>query len=141
HGIEHARFAERAAAVRAPWTLNLVGTVAVLALTKALHEWIVELFDMARRFPYARRRDQCRVEQLHIVAPLEVRPDPGVADVVFEQRAKRAEIVGVGETAVDLGAGENEAAALAQSDQLLQVVQLSYARCLRGRHPPMRVTN
>src|SRR6266566_4838588 len=121
HGVEWPRLAEQSATIRAFCSFDLVRAKAALTLAHALDKRVVELFDVTRSDPHPRRSDQRRVEQLHVIAPLNVGSNPGIAHVVLEQRPERTVIVRIGEPAVDLSASEDKTAALAQSDHFLQV--------------------
>ena len=69
------------------------------------------------------------VEAHDVVAQLHHRPPPGVLDVAEHQHAEGPVVVGGPEAAVDLGAREHEATALAQVDDLVE-----QRRIRRGRH-------
>ena len=69
------------------------------------------------------------VEADDVVAQLHHRPPPGVLHVAEHQHAEGPVVVGGPEAAVDLGAREHEAAALAQVDDLVE-----QRRIRRGRH-------
>src|SRR5262249_40200727 len=82
-------------------------------------------------------------EQLYVITKLDVGSDPGIAHVVLEQHAQRTIVVCIGETAINFSACEDKTAALAQCDQLLQIVELARWRLFRhsSGHTPKRVTN
>ena len=97
---------------------ELVGAVAHLA-GLAVNERIVERRHMAGSHPDLRVHEDRGVEPdvvgifLHELLP------PCALDVVFQLHAERAVVPGVGEAAVDLGAGVHKAAVLAQGDDLV----------------------
>ena len=97
---------------------ELVGSVAGAA-DLAVHEGIREAAQVTRSDPGLGVHDDCGV-QTHVVAALlhELLP-PSLLDVVLELNAQGAVVPRVGETAVDLGAGEDEAAVLTQRDDLV----------------------
>jgi hypothetical protein len=92
---------------------------APLALAEALHERIAEAGEVAGGLPGARVLDDRRVERDDVVALLDHRLPPGVGDVVLEQDAVVPVVVGVGDAAVDLRRGEDQAAALTERDDLV----------------------
>src|SRR5262249_39694367 len=143
HGVEHARLAEPPTTFRALARLELIGAIAILALAEALHEWIVEQFDVARRHPNLWRRDQCRVEQLYVITKLDFGSEQGTASVFLDQHPQRTIVLFIGKTAINFSACEDKTAALAQCDQLLQIVELARWRLFRhsSGHTPKRVTN
>mgnify|MGYP000868243819 CR=1 FL=1 len=59
------------------------------------------------------------VEADHVAPPLDKRSPPELLDVVFQLDAERSVVPGVGEAAVDVGAGEHESPAFGQRDDLL----------------------
>ena len=63
--------------------------------------------------------DDRRVQRDDVVALLQHRVPPGVDDVALEQHAVVPVVVGVGDAAVDLRGGEDQAAALAQRHDLV----------------------
>src|SRR6476659_234323 len=69
-----------------------------------------------------------RVEGDDVVAVLQHRPPPLGFDVVLQQHAVVAVVVGGADAAVDLGGGEDEAAPLAEGDDLLH--RDVHRRCL-----------
>ena len=97
---------------------QLVGPVAHLA-GLAVDEGVVERGHVPGGDPDLGVHEDGGV-QPHVVGVLldELLP-PGALDVVFELHAQGAVVPAVGEAAVDLAAGEDEAPALAQGDDLL----------------------
>ncbi|MPM19201.1 hypothetical protein SDC9_65619 [bioreactor metagenome] len=89
------------------------------AATLAVHQRVGKAAHMAAGDPGFRVHEDRRVHTdvigrfLHELAP------PCALDVVFEFHAQRAVIPGVRETAVDLAAGVNKTAPLAQGDDLI----------------------
>ena len=97
---------------------ELVGPEALLALL-AVHERIGEAAQMAGGHPGLGVHEDGGV-QTHVIGVLlnELLP-PGLLHVVLQLHAQRTVVPGVGEAAVDLAAGEDEATALAQGHDLL----------------------
>ena len=108
--------------------VELVEPEPLLALL-AVDERVGEVRQVAGRLPHRRRAEDRRVEADDVVAQLHHRPPPGVLHVAEHQHAERPVVVGGPEAAVDLGAREHEAAALAQVDDLVE-----QRRIRRGRH-------
>ena len=131
HQVELARLGELAAALRAAqlgvrvaaFGLDRLAQVvlapAPLALAEALDERVGEALEVARGLPDPRVLEDRRVEGDDVVAVLEHRPPPLVLDVVLQQDPVVAVVVGRAEAAVDLRGGEDEAAPLAERDDLL----------------------
>ncbi len=99
---------------------QMVLAEAALALAEALHERVAEALEVARRLPDPRVLDDRRVERDDVVAVGQHRPPPLVLDVVAQQDAVVAVVVGRADAAVDLRRGEDEAAPLAQRDDLVE---------------------
>ena len=97
---------------------EMVGAEA-LAARLAVDERVGEAREVARRLPRARVLDDRRVERDDVVALLDHRPPPRVDHVVLEQHAVVPVVVRVGDAAVDVGRGEDEAAALAERDDFV----------------------
>ncbi len=97
---------------------QVVGAEAHLALL-AVEQGIGEARHMAARLPHARIHEDVGVDLEAVVPLLDELLAPGVLDVVLEPGAERAVVPGVGKAAVDLGAGEDEAAVFAQGDDLV----------------------
>ena len=87
----------------------MVGAEALLAVA-AVDERIGEAADVARDLPDARVEDDRGVEREDVVALLHHRRQPAGLDVVLQQDAVVAVVVGGAEAAVDLRGGEDEAA-------------------------------
>ena len=92
---------------------------AALAVAEALHERVGEAGEVAGGLPRARVLDDRRVQRDDVVALLDHRLPPLGHDVVLEQHAVVPVVVRVGDPAVDLGGGEDEAAPLAQRHDLV----------------------
>ena len=92
---------------------------ALLALAQALDERVGEAVEVARCLPDPGVLDDRRVEGDDVVALLQHRPPPLAFDVVLEQDAVVAVVVGRADPAVDLRGGEDEAPALAEGDDLV----------------------
>ena len=130
HQVEVARLGEVAAALGAPdrrrvgplglgGLLQMVQPPALLAVAEALHQRIGEALQMARGLPGARVHQDRGVEGHHVVALLQVRAPPLGLHVGLQQHAVVAVVVGRGQATVDLGGLEDEAAPLAQRDDLV----------------------
>ena len=85
----------------------------------AVHQRIVEAADVAGSYPNLTVHQDRAVQTGVVGAFLHELLPPGLLDVVLELNAQRTVVPGVGQAAVDLGACEDEAAALAQGDQLV----------------------
>ena len=99
HQVELARLAQLAAALGARDLavvvgLEVVGPPALLALAVALDQRVGEALDVARRLPGARVHQDRRVERHHVVALLDHGPPPLGLDVVLQQHAVVAVVVG-----------------------------------------------
>ena len=146
HQVELARLGELAAALRAAQLgvgvaafgldrlAQMVLAPAPLALAEALDERVGEALEVARGLPDPRVLEDRRVERDDVVALLQHRPPPLGLDVVLQQHAVVAVVVGRAEAAVDLRGGEDEAAPLAERDDLLHR-DLGRARLLLGGRP------
>ena len=139
HQVEAARRGERAAVDRAAQAqafddrgVEQVGRREVLGAGQlvepeaavvglAFHERVGERPDMARRDPDLRRHEDARVEAHDVVAQLDHGPPPGLLDVVLQLDAERAVVPDGVDPAVDLGARKDEAAALGQRHDRLEV--------------------
>ena len=99
--------------------LEVVRPPALLALARHCDQRVGEALQVAGRLPGARVHQDRRVEGHHVVALLDHRPPPLGLDVVLQQHAVVAVVVGGGEPAVDLRGLEDEAAPLAQGDDLV----------------------
>ena len=90
----------------------------------AIHQRVVEVADVAARHPNLTVHQNRAVDADVVLVLLHELLPPRALDVVLELNAQRAVIPRVGQTAVDFGAGEHEAAALAQGDELIHRVVL-----------------
>ena len=97
---------------------EVVGAEALLA-EAAVDERIGEAADMARDLPDAWVEDDRGVERENVVAFLHHRGKPAGLDVVLEQDAVVAVVVGGAEAAVDLRGGKDEPAPARERDDLL----------------------
>src|SRR5581483_12121422 len=86
---------------------ELIGAEAQLA-GAAVDERVGEAGDVPGGLPDLRMEDDCAVEEHDVVALLDQRTDPAVADAVLEQDAVVAVVVAGPEPAVDLRGGEDE---------------------------------
>ena len=110
--------AELEAVLVAPVLDELVGAEALLALL-AVHQRIGEAGQMAAGHPCLGVHEDGGILS-HVVGVLlhEFLP-PGLFDVVLQLHAQRTVVPGVGKAAVDLAAGEDDAAVLTQSHDLV----------------------
>ena len=110
--------AELEAVLVAPVLNELVGAEALLALL-AVHQGIGEAGQMAAGHPRLGVHEDGGILS-HVVGVLlhELLP-PGLFDVVLQLHAQRTVVPGVGKAAVDLAAGEDDAAVLTQSHDLV----------------------
>src|SRR3954471_19610521 len=92
---------------------------ALLALAEALDERVTEALEVAGCLPRLRVEDDRAVEGHDVVALLDHRAPPLVLDVRLEQDPVVPVVVRRAESAVDLGRLEQEAAPLAEGDDLL----------------------
>ena len=99
---------------------HVVLAPALLALAQALHQRVGEALEVAGGLPGPRVHEDRGVERDHVVALLDHRAPPLGLDVVLQQHAVVAVVVGRAEPAVDLGGLEDEAAPLAERDDLLE---------------------
>ena len=93
----------------------------------ALDQGVGEALDVAGGLPDAGVHEDGGVQADHVVALVDDGAPPGVLDVALELDAQGAVVPGGAEAAVDLGAGEDEAAAFAQRDDGVQVYGLEVA--------------
>ena len=142
HEVEHPRLGERppAAADGAlrvglagrALDARVVGAEAVLAVP-AVDQRIGEAGDVAGRLPHPRMHQDGGVEALDVVARVDHRVPPAVLDVLLELDAERAVVPHRAEAAVDLGGLEDEAAALAEGDQLVHQGGIGHRASLEWR--------
>ena len=97
---------------------EVVGAEALLA-GAAVDEWVGEAADVAGGLPDLRVEDDRRVEREDVVALLHHRLQPGVLDVLLQEDAVVAVVVGGAEPAVDLRRREDEAAPASERDDLV----------------------
>jgi hypothetical protein len=103
---------------------SVVGAEPGLAL-QAVDERVVEAVDVARGPPDRGVHDDGAVEPDHVLAAVDHGAPPLVHHVPLELDPERAVVVGRLEPAVDLARGEDEAAPLAQRDDLLHQLGLA----------------
>jgi hypothetical protein len=131
HEVELARLGELAAALRAAdLALCVLGAELLLAevvlapapltLAQALDEGIGEALEVARGLPDSRVHQDRGVEGDHVVALLQHRPPPLGLDVVLQQDAVVAVVIGRRHPTVDLRGLEDEAPPLAEGDDLVE---------------------
>ena len=97
---------------------ELICTVTGLAVF-AVHQRVGETAHVARGNPNARVDDDRTVETYVVTAFLHKALPPSLFDVVEKFYAKGAVVPGVGEAAVNFGAGEHEAAVFAKRDDFI----------------------
>ena len=95
----------------------MVGAKAVTALA-ALDEGVGEAREVARGLPHGGVHHDGGIQPDDVLSASDDVAPPGLLDVALELDAHGAVVPGVGEAAVDLAAGKDEAAALAQRDNL-----------------------
>jgi hypothetical protein len=98
--------------------VDLVGSEAVVAAL-ALHQGVGEALQVPGGLPHPSRGEDPGVEADDVVPGPDVVPPPGLLDVVAQLDAEGAVVPHPVEAAVDLAAGEDEAAPLAERHQLL----------------------
>ena len=97
---------------------QIVGAEAHLALPAVEHR-IGEAGNVAAGLPDAGVHQDVGVHLEAVAALLDEALAPGVLDVVLQPRAEGTVVPGVGQAAVNLGAGEDETAVFAESDDLI----------------------
>src|SRR4029079_18437716 len=86
----------------------------------ALDQRIAEPGEVPRRLPDLGVLEDRRVERDYVVAVVDHRPPPLVLDVVSQQHAVVAVVVGRAEAPIYLRRGKDEAASLAERDDLIE---------------------
>ena len=81
-----------------------------MAVGRALDEWVTERRDVAGRNPYLGVHEDAGVDADDVVAQLDHLAPPGALDVVLELHAEWPVVPHGVDAAVDLRAGEHEAA-------------------------------
>jgi hypothetical protein len=99
--------------------LHLVDAETLVA-REALGERVVEDADVAGGHPHLAREDDRGVEADHVVARGDHVPPPLALDVLLELDAQRTVVPRGPRAAVDLAAGEDEAAPLGQGDGVVE---------------------
>src|SRR5262249_35272890 len=107
---------------------------AFLALSETLHERVGEALQVPRGLPDLRVLEDRRVDRDDVVAVLQHRSPPLGFDVVLEQHAVVAVVIGRAEPAVDLRGREDEAAPFAERDDLLHGDVQGRGSLLGGGH-------
>ena len=121
HQVEVARLGERAGhpAVGAFFErFQMVGAKSVLAVA-AIDQLVVKNVDVPRRLPDVGMHDDRRVERHDIVPQGDDLAPPGVAHILFEQRAERTIVVEAADPAVDLAGLKDEATPLRQGGNFI----------------------
>ena len=88
--------------------------------SEAVHERVREVTHVARSLPNAGVQKNRAIETKHIVAGSHELLPPEILDVALEFHAIRTVVPSIGEAVVNFGAGENEAAAFAEGDDVLE---------------------
>ena len=101
-----------------PFLYELVGAVTPLAAF-AVDQRIIEVGDVPGSDPDSGVHEDIRIQTDVVRALLDEFLPPGAFDVVLEFYAQRAVVPGVGQTAVDLTAGEDETAVFAERYDLV----------------------
>jgi hypothetical protein len=117
--------------------VELVGPIPFLGRS-AVDHGIGEAADVPRGFPDPRIHDDRAVQPDHVVAHPDVVAPPGVLDIPLELNAQRTVVPEPVDPTVNLARRKNQAAALAQGDQLVHVVQ-HYATSIRGMNVAKRI--
>ena len=113
HQVEHLRFGEFSATIRAVLTLELVSTPSLVAAF-TLGKGVGEPFQVPAGLPGPGVHQDARIDTDHIVPLLDHRPPPGVFDVPLQLHPQRAIVPAAGQASVDFTAGEDEAAPAAE---------------------------
>ena len=98
---------------------KLVGTETFVA-SEAVDQRVGEVAHVARGLPNAGVQKNRAVETEHVLAARNKLLPPEVLDVALQFHAIRTVVPSVGEAVVNFGAGENETAALAEGDDVLE---------------------
>ena len=98
----------------------MVGTEPALA-GEAVDQRVGEVRDVAAGDPDFRVRHQGGIEPDHVVALLDHRLPPGVADIPLQFHTERAVVVRIGEAAVHLGSGKDKPPPLGKGDDRIEV--------------------
>src|SRR5205085_6408611 len=114
--------------------LDLVLPPAFLALA-AVDEGVGERGQVAGGLPHSGRHEDGGVKADDVVAQLHHRPPPGVHHVALQQHAQRPVVIRRPEPAVDIARREDEAAPLAQVDDLLHAVGRRLGHDARAYRP------
>jgi hypothetical protein len=88
--------------------------------SEAVDQRVREVTHVARSLPNAGVQENRTVETEHILAARNKLLPPEVLDVALEFHAIRTVVPSVGEAVINFGAGENETAALAEGDDVLE---------------------
>jgi hypothetical protein len=88
--------------------------------SEAVHERVREVTHVARSLPNAGVQKNRAIETKHIMAAGDELLPPKILNVALEFHAIRTVVPSVGEAIVNFGARENESAALAEGDDVLE---------------------
>ena len=104
---------------------------AFFAIDQAIHK----IFDVSAGLPHARMGNSRALDADHIIVILHHGPPPVATDIIAEFDAKGAEVIDASHAAVDLGVGVDEAAPLAERNDLVDgyqgsVLHFWYLFCL-----------
>src|SRR3989344_1645896 len=92
----------------------------------AFHERIGKSGDVAGRFPGLRVQQYRGVDAVHIIAVVSEHLEPETLDILLQDNSEGAVVIGAGETSIDFGAREYEAAALGERDYLFHQILVSH---------------
>ena len=120
HEVEVAGFGEFAAAVGAVGGFEVVFAEAAVAFA-TFGERVGEAGDVSAGAPDVGSHEDGGVESDDVVAAPDEGLPPGVFDVLLEFDAEGAIVPGAGESAVDFAALEDEASALAEGSELVEI--------------------
>jgi hypothetical protein len=98
---------------------ELVSTETFVA-SKAVHERVREVTHVARSLPNAGIQKNRAIETEHIVTAGHELLPPEILDVALEFHAIRTVVPSIGEAIINFGTRENESAALAEGDDVLE---------------------
>ena len=112
---------------------QLVGAVTLFRLF-AIDQRIGKSIHVARGLPDLRMHDDAGVEPFDVVAAVHEVAPPGLLDVVAQFDAEGAVIVKAVIAAVDFGGGEDEAAALAEADDIFHECVIGCWSCHKAKN-------
>ena len=133
------QFIDRRPLDRAPNLLfdQMVGPEAILAIA-AVNERIGKVRDVTAGLPDARLHQNAAIETNHVAPLLHEKAPPLALNVADEFRAKWAVVPGIGQAAVNIGAGKDKAAPLAERRDGLHAHGLVHQKSSHGGAPRQR---